>query len=315
MNIQEFLQFAEQFKNWGRWGPEDEAGTLNFVTPQHIVEACRLVKRGQVFALAIPFDETGPQRPRDDSRRFNPVHTMLRTGFDMAGMTSDSPPIRHTTDDMISMPLQAATQWDSLAHVLFQGKMYNGQPYWMVDGQGAHKNSIDKIKSRAIGRGVLLDIPRHRGVPWLEVGQLIGGEELEACAARQAVEVKEGDFLLVRTGHIAMCRAQGGWGEYAGGARPGLGLDAIPWLHERRLAAVASDNYGVEVDPSEVDGLRSPLHLTCVANLGMLFGEIFELEELAEDCAQDGVYEFLFVAPPLPVTRAVGSPINPYAVK
>ena len=315
MKVEEFVKFADQYKNWGRWGAEDEVGALNFVTPQHIVEACRLVKKGQVFALAIPFDETGPQRPRPNSRRFNPVHTMLVTGFDAEGMTSDTPPIRHSTDDMITMPLQGSTQWDALAHVVFRGKMYNGQPYSQVDGRGAHKNGIDKVKSRGIGRGVLLDIARHRGVPWLAVDQAIGGEELEACAARQGVTVKNGDFLLVRTGHIAMCRAQGGWGEFAGGPRAGLGLAAIPWLYEKEVAVVTSDTYGVELEPSEVEGLRSPLHLTCIANMGMTFGEIFDLDALAEDCAQDGVYEFLLVAPPLPVTGGVGSPINPYAVK
>ena len=316
MELQAFIEFAERYKNWGRWGEEDEIGTLNFVTPEHIVEACRLVRTGRIFALAIPFDEKGPQRPRADSRRFNPIHTMLVTGFDAEGMTSDNPPVRHSTDDMIAMPLQAATQWDSLAHIVFQGKMYNGRPYSLVDGKGAHKNSITAMKSRAMGRGVLLDVARHRGVDWLTPGEAIEGEELEECAARQGVAVKEGDFLLVRTGNLAMCRDQPGWGEFAGGARPGLGLSSIPWLHEKRVAAVAADNYGVEVHPSQVEGLqRSPLHLACIANMGLLFGEIFDMEELAADCAQDRVYEFLFVAPPLPVTRAVGSPINPYAVK
>ena len=241
---------------------------------------------------------------------------MLVTGFDAEGMTSENPPVRHSTDDMISMPLQGATQWDSLAHIVFRGQMYNGRPYSLVDGRGARKNSIDKIKARAMGRGVLLDIPRHRGVPWLEPGQVIEGDELEACAKSQGIGIKDGDFLLVRTGNLTMCRAQGSWGEYAGGARPGLGLSCVPWLYEKSVASVSSDNYGVEVQPCEVEGLpRSALHLACIANMGLLFGEIFDLDDLADDCAGDNVYEFLFVAPPLPVTRAVGSPINPYAVK
>ena len=242
MELQAFIEFAERYKNWGRWGDEDEIGTLNFVTPEHIVEACRLVRTGRIFALAIPFDEKGPQRPRADSRRFNPIHTMLVTGFDAEGVTSDNPPVRHSTDDMIAMPLQAATQWDSLAHIVFQGKMYNGRPYSRVDGKGAHKNSITAMKSRAMGRGVLLDVARHRGVDWLTPGEAIEGEELEECAARPGVTVKEGDFLLVRTGNLAMCRDQPGWGEFAGGARPGLGLSSVPWLHEKRVAAVAADN-------------------------------------------------------------------------
>ncbi|MCL0101996.1 cyclase family protein [Dehalococcoidia bacterium] len=315
MNINEFVKFADGYKNWGKWGEGDETGTLNYVRPEHIIEACKLVKRGQVFALAIPFDESGPQRPRPESRRFNPIHTMLWTGFDGQGMTSDTPPIRHTTDDMITMPLQGGTQWDALAHVIFQGKMYNGHPYSQVDGNGAHKNGIEKIKEKPIGRGVLLDIPRHLKKPWLAQDHNVTASQLNACAVEQGVDVREGDFLLVRTGHIGKCRAEGSWGDFAGGPRAGLGLDTIPWLFEKRVASISTDTYGVELNPSEVDGLRSPLHLTCIANMGMLFGEIFDLEALAQDCSNDKVYEFLFVAPPLPVTGAVGSPINPYAIK
>ena len=313
MNIQEFLQFAERYKNWGRWGAEDEAGTLNFVTPEDVANACRLGRRGRVFSLAIPFDQNGPQR--SGARRFNPVHSMLRTGFDWPGMGTDNPPIWGGTDDMVTMPLQCATQWDSLAHVIFRGKMYNNRPYSLVDGQGAHKNSITAAKDRVIGRGVLLDIPRHRGVPWLEPGQSVNGDELEACARRQGVEVRRGDFLLVRTGHIGLCRHKGSFDDFISGPWPGLGLSAVPWLFEKQIASVAADNVAVEADPSEVDGQRLPLHLTCIANMGLLLGEMFDLDPLAQDCDQDGVYEFLFMAPPLPITRAVGSPINPYAVK
>jgi len=312
LDTNEFVQFAERFKNWGRWGPEDEVGTLNLVTPQHIVEAARLVRTGKVFPLGIPIDHTGPQRSRPDSKRFNPIHTMVRTGLDFPG---PEPPLMQGTDDIITMPLQGATQWDGLGHFLFRGHMYNGRPYTMVNSDGAVKNGIEKISRKVIGRGVLLDIPRHRGVPWLKGGEAVQAPELDACAAKQGVQVRDGDFLLVRTGNIAMCRAQGGWGDYSGGPRPGLGITVIPWLHEKRVASVAVDNYGVEVHPSDVPGLRVHMHPICIPLMGLLMGEIFDLEELAEDCAADGVYEFLFVAPPLPVTHGVGSPINPYAVK
>ncbi|MBI2872201.1 MAG: cyclase family protein [Chloroflexi bacterium] len=311
MDAAAFTRFAEKYKNWGRWGQDDEVGTLNFVTPEHIVQAARLIRKGKVFSLAIPFDSKGPQRAREDSSRFNPIHTMLRTGADLGPKA----PIRHSTDDMVVMPLQCATQWDSLAHVIFHGKMYNNRPASLVTSAGAEKNSIDKIRSRPVGRGVLLDIPRYKGVPWLEPGHSITTEDLEGCAAKEKVAVQEGDFLLVRTGHVTMCKSQRDWGTYAGGDRPGLSMHTIPWLYEKKVASVASDNYGVEVMPTETEGFRSPLHLAGIACMGLLLGEIFDLDELAADCAQDSIYEFFFVAPPLPITGAVGSPINPFAIK
>ena len=334
MDTQEFLGFAEKYKNWGRWGKDDEIGTLNFVSPQAIVDACHLVRKGAVFSLAIPFDSNGPQRP-GIGRRFNPIHSMLRTGMDHPGMLSGDPPIVFFADDMVTMPLQSATQWDSLAHAFFKGKMYNDRPASLVDGQGARKNSIDKVKKRMVGRGVLVDIPRHRGVPWLDLGQSVPPDELDACLRRQKVEVKEGDFLLVRTGVMAHSRSQKDWRIYNEKGYPGLNVSCAPWLYEKRVAAVCSDCSGVEEVKGAVglpqraapaDGskgphpepeaeLRYPLHCVCLVNMGMMFGEIFDLDELAEDCAQDGVYEFLFVAAPLPFTKAVGSPVNPYAIK
>jgi len=315
VELEEFLRLTEEHRNWGRWGEEDEAGTLNLVTPERLVRAARLVRKGRVFSLAIPFNQQGPQRRRPESKRFNPVHSMLKTGSDDPAMFTDNPPLLYTTDDMITMPLQSATQWDSLAHVIFRGRMYNDRPFYLVSGHGAQRNGIDKVAHRVAGRGVLLDIPRYKGVQWLEPGQAIYPQDLEGCARAQGVAVEEGDFLLVRTGHITMCKAQGDWGTFAGGDRPGLSVHTIPWLHQKGVAAVAADNYGVEVQPTEVPGVRIPVHIAGIVGMGLLLGEIFDLDELAEDCAQDGVYEFLLVAPPLPVTGAVGSPVNPYAIK
>ena len=314
--MRQYFQFADKYKNWGRWGQDDEVGTLNFVKPEHIVAAARLVRKGKVFSLAIPLDEKGPQVTRAGSRRFNPIHTMLKTGTDHGVPESAEPPVVWGTDDMITMPLQAATQWDGFGHIIFRGRMYNGRPGSMVTGQGALKNGIEKLSERVIGRGVLLDIPRHRGVPWVGQGDVIDAHELDACAAKRGVKVGEGDFLLVRTGNIAMYRSRGGWGDFVTAPRPGIGLSVIPWLYDKRVASVACDNFGVEVDPGELTEMpKAAVHCIALAHMGMLFGEIFDLEKLADDCAQDGVYEFLFVAPPMPVTGGVGSPVNPYAVK
>src|SRR5262249_13176138 len=124
-----------------------------------------------------------------------------------------------------------------------------------------------------------------------------------------------GDALIVRTGMIRMCRDKGAWGDYAGGPAPGLSLHAAEWVHRHQVAAIATDTWGMEVQPSEIPNTYQPLHQVFIVNMGLTIGEIFDLDDLADDCAADGVYEFFFVAPPLPVTGAVGSPVNPLAIK
>jgi kynurenine formamidase len=133
--------------------------------------------------------------------------------------------------------------------------------------------------------------------------------------AAEQVAIGSGDALIVRTGQIAMCRDRGAWGDYAGGDAPGLAFETAEWVHRREIAAVATDTWGMEVRPNQVAGALHPLHQVFLPFMGLLVGEIFDLEALADDCAADSVYEFLFVAPPLPITGAVGSPINPLAIK
>jgi kynurenine formamidase len=308
-------QMALQVRNWGKWGPADEIGTLNYITPDRIAAACQLVTAGKVFALGIPLQRNGPQsgtRPR-----FNPIHTMFRDGGDQP---KDAAAVAEMqgyggSDDWIVMPLQCVTQWDSLAHVFDSGKMYNGYDATLVTSSGAAKNSIDKTKDKIVGRGVLLDVAHYKGVPALAPGYAITVADLEGTAAAQRVEVQRGDILLIRTGHMSRYLAQGNWNYFDLDDSPGVSVHTAPWMHAKEIAAVASDNYAVEVRPSELPPFRSPFHICAIPNMGLTLGEIFYLEELAADCAADGRYAFLLVAAPLPVTNAVGTPINPYAMK
>jgi len=307
---------GKRVRNWGRWGAEDERGTLNFITPQDIVRAAGLIRRGAVFSLAIPFDAKGPQI--NQPRRFNPIHRMTITGPDCTTGAIKFPGGVGFSDDMIIMPLQCATQWDALSHCFEDGRMYNGYDANEVSSRGAKRNAIDKAARHPggiVARGVLLDVPRAKGVDWLEPGYAITADDLDAAASRQRVSVSRGDAVLVRTGHIALCRHQGSWGDYAGGNAPGLSFHTADWLHDRQIAAVATDTWGMEVRPNEIPDTFQPLHQVCIPNMGLTIGEIFDLEELAEDCGRDGISEFFFAAPPLPITGAVGSPINPLAIK
>jgi kynurenine formamidase len=304
---------VEKYRNWGKWGPEDEIGTLNYITADVIRRSAQTVRRGVTFSLAIPFDSTGPQI--NQPRRFNPIHRMILTGPDFTSGAITRPGGVGFADDMVIMPLQCATQWDALSHCFLDDRLYNGYDANLVSSEGAKKNGIQKMARFIVARGVLLDVPRVKGIDWLEPGYAITVDDLEAALAAHGVAVGRGDALLVRTGQMAMCRSRGGWGDYAGGDAPGLAFSTADWLHRRELAAIATDTWGMEVRPNEIPNTYQPLHQVLIPNMGMLVGEIFALDELAADCAEDRTYEFLFVAPPLPVTGAVGSPVNPLAIK
>ena len=304
---------AEKYKDWGKWGADDQIGTLNYITPQKLIDASQLVKQGKVVSLAIPFDDKGPQT--GSFGRFNPIHFMLQDGGDISVGAQDHIPNLQYTDDAVTMPLQCATQWDALAHILYQGKMYNGFEAREINSTGAKKNGMENAKDKIATRGVLLDIPRYKGKQWLDPGEAIYPADLDGAAEMGKVSVGTGDIVLIRTGQIGQVRAEGSWGEYSGGSAPGLGVDCAAWICENEIAGYATDTWGTEVIPNETAEIFQPLHMILIVHAGMLIGEIFDLEGLADDCANDGVYEFLFVAPPLPITGAVGSPINPQAIK
>jgi kynurenine formamidase len=313
VTMEQLRETAERCKNWGRWGPDDEIGTLNFVRPEDVVAAARLVRKGRSFSLALPFDRSGPQRGLWGNR-FNPIHVMLATGTDAVSGAQDAGGLRYA-DDMVSLPLQCGTQWDALGHIFYGDRMWNGYDARLVDSNGARRNGIEKVRDRMVGRGVLLDVARNEGAPALADGTAITADDLERTAAAQGVEVRRGDFVLVRTGQMGARLREGEWGGYAGGDAPGLAFETADWVHRREIAAICCDTWGCEVRPNECAEASQPWHWVVIPMIGISMGEIFYLEELAEDCAADGVWEFFFCAPPLPITRAVGSPVNPIAVK
>jgi kynurenine formamidase len=294
--------------NWDRWGPQDEIGTLNYITPAKIIEAARLIKTGRITELGIPLDRNGPQLTAP--RRYNPIHLMDRLAVDSTIPGGGEVGV---SDDVLVLPLQSATQWDSLAHVAYRGRLYGGRDAATVTTRGASVNSIKAISSKVMSRGVLVDLARHAGLDSLAPGKAITPEDLDATLVAQKVQIGRGDVLLVRTGFLGRCRAAAWQGFH--GESPGLGLDTVRWIHDHELAAVASDTAALEVKPWNLPGVASPFHVAALVHMGLLIGEIFDLDALAAECAADGVYEFLFVAPPLPVTGGVGSVINPYAVK
>lgn len=305
---------GKRLSNAGRWGDEDELGTWNCVTPAKVSEATACARRGAVFSLALPI---GPDLPETPGRAL-PLHFLTLTGTDVvAGAGDRPPPVASFADDWITMNLSCATQWDGFTHVFSDGTTYNDTPASAVTARrGARRNSVSALSSAVVTRAVLLDVPALSGRPWLKPGEAITPAVLDEAVARAGTPVGPGDVVLVRTGAIARVRSEGGWGGYAGAApQPGLSVTTAAWLAERDVAAVATDTWGVEVLPYEVTGTTAPLHQLLLCRCGITLGEMFDLEALAADCATDGVAEMLFVAPPLPISGAVNSPINPLAVK
>jgi kynurenine formamidase len=309
------LKKCEELKNWGKWGPDDELGVLNYVTPEDVVNAAKLVRKGKVFRLGLELGDSGPQRGLFGGR-WNPMHQMLATGTDaVQGIQEPLVGMRYA-DDAINLPTQAATQWDALAHVFYGDKMWNGYDATLVDTRGAHRNSIEKFADKMVGRGVLLDVAKYKGVPRLDDGYAITIGDLDATAKAEGVAVRRGDFVIVNTGQMADCLDRGDWGGYAGGDAPGLAFETVDWIHANEIAAICSDTWGIEVRPNETtDGTNQPWHWVTIPCIGIVHGEIWYLRELVADCAEDGVYEFFLCAPPLVIERGTGSPLNPQAIK
>jgi kynurenine formamidase len=300
--------------NWGRWGADDQLGTVNFITDRVRAGAAECVRVGRTFSLSLPLSRSGPQRPGDT--RLNPHHVMLQTGTELAaGVQPGSIDGWGYADDMVTMALQCATHWDGLSHAFYDYKLYNDRPCTDVTCDGAQHCGIEHhAAAGVVTRGVLVDVARSLGVDHLPLDHEITVHEIEAALERQRVEVRSGDALLFRTGNLARARAHGGWDRLTHGDEPGLGLEALPWLHEHEIAAVAADTWAFEAIPNP-SSIMLPLHAAGIVHMGLLVGEMFELEALALDCERDGRYTFLLGAQPLPFVGAVGSPVNPVAVK
>jgi kynurenine formamidase len=297
----------EAVKNWGRWGPEDERGALNYLTPERRAAAARGVRDGVVVSCARELmTQPGVDNPSPAQ------HMMLMAGDarDGAGV----PGLEASMDYLgVACHGMAVSHIDALCHVFVAGRMYNGFSAAEVRSTGARRNSIMAARDGIVGRGVLLDVPRLRGVDWLEPGEAIGPDELERAERAQGVRVEEGDVLLVATGRDARRAAQGPW-EIAKHGLAGLHPRCIPWLHERRIAVLGSDGVSDPLPGAGVPGWPIPVHQCGLVAMGLHLLDNLRLDRLAAACAERGRYSFLFSVAPLRAEGATGSPVNPLAV-
>jgi kynurenine formamidase len=305
----ELVELAASVSNWGRWGDDDERGTLNLIDDAALARGLAAARTGTTFPLAIRLDAHGPQMGNVPGR-INPLRTMVAINQTFTGDATDA----CFNDDTVTMGLQAATHWDALAHVSYDGLLYNGFPASTVTADrgcarcGAHK--IGPVVSRA----VLLDVARAKGVDMLDRGYGITAADLDAALAVTGLELVAGDVVLVRTGKMQLLKARDREG-YTLTPTPGLTVGTIPWMRSHDVAAVATDTFTLEVIPGEDPAVLFPVHMIQLRDMGLLQGQNFDLEELAAHCAGDGVHEMLLVANPEPVTGGTGAPVNPVAVK
>jgi kynurenine formamidase len=295
--------------NWGKWGEADERGAANYVTPERIVEAAGLIRRGEVFSLAIPLDSDGPVFPG----RSVPRILMAGSGADYVAGEPVTPelPVKFA-DDYLFMPLQGSTQWDGLAHAWYGDRLYNGVSEREVRSGGALRLGIENQATGFVGRAVLIDVVGHKGP--LGPGYAITRADIEATLKAQGTKVREGDIAVVRTGVVPAFYAIEDPVEkraFLLAPQAGLAPEVAGWIDAQRLSAVAADNVALEVFPFQ----QPPLHGTLLRDLGVYIGEIWWLEDLAADCAKDGRYEFFLAAQPLKIPGGIGSPLNPVAIK
>lgn len=301
-----FHDIAKRVNNWGRWGADDEIGTLNLVTGEVVREAARCVRSGRRVPLALPLKQDGVQTGVIPGR-VNPLHVMVQINQELFG-----PGTVACSDGAVTMGLQAGTHWDALSHVSHSGRLYNGRPAAGVTAHGgAAFSGIDKAR-HLVSRGVLLDVARARGVDRLEGGHAVTPEDLDAAEELAGTRVRAGDVVLVRTGQMRVYLAGDAHG-YAYPS-PGLSVRTPEWFHARDVAAVANDTLTFEVFPPEIDGLWLAVHALDLVEMGMPQGQNWNLEELSTACGQEGHYAFLLAATPEPFVGATGAPVAPVAV-
>jgi kynurenine formamidase len=304
LTLADFERLMQELSNWGRWGADDELGAANLVTPAKRLEAIALAREGTTVSLARTLiTEAAP----DASDPFD--HTMLI----VPGPTPAEPPLIGVALDRYSVSYHgyAHSHLDALCHFLYRGQMYNGVAQEAIAEDGCTRASIDNLADGIVTRGVLIDIPRLKGVPYLEPGTPIYLEDLDAWEEMAGVTVRPGDAVFIRTGRWARRAEQGPWDVRSQSA--GLHASTAPWIRARDVAFMGSDA-ALDVAPSQIPGMGSPVHLLTLVAMGIHLFDNQDLEALAEAAAARNRWEFMFVAAPLPVEGGTGSPLNALAI-
>ncbi len=301
--------------NWGKWGDDDEVGSLNYLGPEQVLAAVRLVKSGKLFTLQRLIGD-----PKGDPVWPGRTPAERTQIFDESSWDGDDAPQfpggLHYADDKINAFLQGSTQYDGLGHVWYGGKIWNGYDARTTVG-GLDKASVEAIAQRGVvGRGVLLDMARFRGKDNLEAAETFTHQDLLECAKAQGTTIDKRDILVIRTNFLKLFFELGDK-FYEGFCEPGLvySPELVQWFQDMEIPNLVTDTIANEITVDPNNGAALVLHNALMRNLGVTLTEIADLEKLAADCADDGQYDFLYVAAPLKIALGSGSPVNPVAIK
>ena len=303
MTGHEFRELFDAVSNWGRWDDDGRRGALNHLTPVRAAAALRLARSGETVTLSQPLKTEA----RLDVPEPADHHMTMLTDVDIG-----SGSVRFAKDYVgVDYHNDGHSHIDAFSHVAFEGSLFDGKPDRSVTPQGAQVGGIDVLKDGLVGRAVLLDVPRVRDVPWVEPGEHIFREDLEAAEREQGVRVGAGDILLVRTGHARRLTERDPWDTRA--AKSGLHPTAALFLADRKIAALGSDG-NHDTAPSTTEGVAFPMHVLAINAMGVHLLDYLQFEDVAPHCEATGRWEFLFVAAPLRIVRGTGSPLNPIAI-
>ena len=304
------IQWMDELSNWGRWGDDDQLGTLNHVTPEVRRAAAALVSEGVSVSCAWDIENT----PEPDHAMGTPQRFMVMTGEGAAAAAEAGNRMGGALEFFgLVYHGYAITHLDGLCHIFWDGKMYNGQPANLVNvGRGATHHAITGLSNGIVTRGVLLDIAALKGVDWMGPGEGIFPEDLEAAEQRQGVRVQPGDAVLLRTGYGRRKREVGRESLPATGF-PGWHAACLPWIRERGVATIGADTAN-DVNPSGYSELALPIHAVGIAGMGLWLMDNMQLEDLADACNSYGRHAFQFVLSPLRIIGGTGSPANPLAI-
>jgi len=306
MTRAEFDKLFQEVSNWGRWGPNDERGTLNYLTREKVAKAAKLVRSGRTVSLSRPVDKAAAvDNP-------NPAVHLMTHGYDVPSGSGE--PLFVADYLACGCHGNAHSHFDALCHVAYGGRMYNGKPLSGVTSVGANMMDITAYSSGIVGRGVLLDIPRLLGKKWLEPGHAVTPEELEAAEKAEGVKLEEGDIFVFRDGNVRRRLELGPWNvDHGGLGRAGLYPTAMRLLHDRKIAAFLPDGDGDTV-PCSIEGVGHPVHALQISAMGLACGDSLQLEELAKACEEEGRWEFMVMVAPLRLPGGTGSLVNPIAI-
>jgi kynurenine formamidase len=306
-----FTEVAGQVRNWGRWGPDDEIGTLNLIDDAARRRGAASVVSGQAIALGLPLSEADGIQLGFVEGRVNPTRTMAHVNK----AEGPDPDFVSFSEDVFSMATQAATHWDALAHCSHAGHIYNGFPASTVTMEaGATRCGIHRAGA-VVSRGVLLDVARALGREVLEPGYPITPADLDAACALARVELEPGDIVLVRTGQMVHLEPERRDLVAYTWPSPGLTVETAPWFHAHDVAAVATDTLVFEVFPCQYEEAYLPVHVLHLVEMGLTQGQNWVLDPLSDACAADGRFTFLLDATPLPLIAGLGSPLQPVALR